>query len=60
MRERQAVAALVELVEEAHRALHVLLQAADATDDPMTARECRMAANALGEAITAAITLPVA
>jgi hypothetical protein len=60
MRERRAVAALVELVEEAHRALHVLHHAADATGDTIIAHQCREAADALGEAITAAITLPAA
>jgi hypothetical protein len=60
MRERRAVVALVELVEEAHRALHVLHEAADASGNPIIAHRCREAAEALGEAITGAITLPVA
>jgi hypothetical protein len=53
MREREAVAALMELAELAHHAVHVLIRVADAPVPADIAAECLYTAQRLVTAISA-------
>lgn len=53
MREREAVADLIELAETAHEALHLLLRVASAPVPADLSAECIRAAHRLGEALSA-------